>query len=67
MGMIGGGLGAFIGEVHRIASRMDGHIELVCGAFSSNAEKSKASGMTSNWPEMATRLPFLSSASVVTV
>lgn len=44
MGMIGGGLGAFIGEVHRIASRMDGHIELVCGAFSSNAEKSKASG-----------------------
>jgi len=33
MGMIGGGMGAFIGEVHRKASRMDGNIELVGGAF----------------------------------
>lgn len=44
MGMVGGGQGAFIGEVHRIASRIDGHIELVCGAFSSNPKRSKASG-----------------------
>ncbi len=44
MGMVGGGRGAFIGEVHRIAARMDGQIELVCGAFSSNPEKSKLSG-----------------------
>ncbi len=44
MGMVGGGIGAFIGEVHRIAARLDGQIELVCGAFSSNAEKSKQSG-----------------------
>jgi len=44
MGMVGGGQGAFIGEVHRIAARLDGHIELVCGAFSSNPKKSKASG-----------------------
>ncbi len=44
MGMVGGGIGAFIGEVHRIASRIDGQIELVCGAFSSSAEKSKRSG-----------------------
>ena len=44
MGMIGGGQGAFIGEVHRMAARLDGHIELVCGAFSSKPEKSKASG-----------------------
>lgn len=44
MGMVGGGQGAFIGEVHRMASRLDGMIELVCGAFSSNARKSKASG-----------------------
>ena len=44
MGMIGGGPGAFIGAVHRIAARMDGEIELVCGAFSSQEEKSKAAG-----------------------
>jgi len=44
MGMIGGGEGAFIGEIHRIAARMDGQIELVCGAFSSNPAKSKRSG-----------------------
>ena len=42
--MIGGGPGAFIGAVHRIAARMDGEIELVCGAFSSQEEKSKAAG-----------------------
>ncbi len=42
--MIGGGQGAFIGAVHRIAARLDDEYELVCGAFSSNPEKSKASG-----------------------
>ncbi len=44
MGMVGGGQGAFIGAVHRMAAALDGQIELVCGAFSSNAEKSKLSG-----------------------
>ena len=44
MGMIGGGPGAFIGAVHRIAANMDGAIELVCGAFSSDPEKSKQAG-----------------------
>lgn len=44
MGMIGGGIGSFIGDVHRKAAAMDGMIELVCGAFSSTAERSKASG-----------------------
>jgi predicted dehydrogenase len=44
MGMIGGGRGAFIGAVHRIAAAIDGEIELVGGAFSSTPEKSKASG-----------------------
>lgn len=44
MGMVGGGQGAFIGAVHRMAAALDGQIELVCGAFSSNAERSKASG-----------------------
>ena len=44
MGMIGGGPDAFIGAVHRIAAQLDGQIELVCGAFSSNPEKSKITG-----------------------
>jgi len=44
MGMIGGGQGAFIGEVHRMAARLDGEIELVCGAFSSDPDRSRASG-----------------------
>lgn len=44
MGMIGGGTGSFIGDVHRKASAIDGMIELVCGAFSSTAEKSISSG-----------------------
>ena len=44
MGMVGGGPGAFIGNVHRIAARLDNQIELVCGAFSSTPEKSKAQG-----------------------
>lgn len=44
MGMVGGGQGAFIGEVHRLAARLDGKIELVCGAFSRDAENSKATG-----------------------
>jgi predicted dehydrogenase len=44
MGMVGGGRDAFIGAVHRMAAALDSQIELVCGAFSSNAEKSKLSG-----------------------
>lgn len=44
MGMVGGGQGAFIGGVHRAAALMDGKIELVAGAFSSDAKRSKASG-----------------------
>ena len=42
--MVGGGRGAFIGGVHRMAAALDGQIELVCGAFSSDPEKSKLSG-----------------------
>lgn len=44
MGMIGGGRGAFIGSVHRMAANLDGKIELVAGCFSSNPEKSRLSG-----------------------
>ncbi|HEY3663113.1 MAG TPA: Gfo/Idh/MocA family oxidoreductase [Chthoniobacterales bacterium] len=43
-GMVGGGRDAFIGGVHRMAMRLDGQIDLVAGAFSSDAEKSKRSG-----------------------
>ncbi len=43
-GMIGGGKGAFIGAVHRIALNMDGLITLCCGALSQNAENAMASG-----------------------
>jgi len=44
MGMIGGGRGAFIGTVHRMAASLDGKIELVAGCFSADPEKSRASG-----------------------
>ncbi|MCK8523461.1 Gfo/Idh/MocA family oxidoreductase [Aquimarina sp. D1M17] len=43
MGMVGGGIGSFIGDVHRKAASIDGMIDLVCGAFSSSEEKSIAS------------------------
>ena len=42
--MVGGGEGAFIGSVHRMAAALDGEIELVCGAFSSDQERSRRSG-----------------------
>ena len=44
MGMVGGGKDAFIGAVHRLAANLDGRIELVAGAFSSNPAKSHESG-----------------------
>jgi len=44
MGMIGGGIGSLIGPVHRMAARLDGLSELVCGAFSSNPAVSSATG-----------------------
>jgi predicted dehydrogenase len=44
MGMIGGGEGSFIGPVHRMAARLDGMIDLVSGAFSSDPSVSAATG-----------------------
>lgn len=44
VGMVGGGEGAFIGQVHRQAMRLDGHIQLVCGAFSRDPENNRRSG-----------------------
>jgi predicted dehydrogenase len=58
---VGGGRGAFIGPVHRMAAELDGRIELVAGAFSSTAEKSKAAAASyridparayTSWQEM---------------
>lgn len=62
MGMVGGGSGAFIGAVHRRAAMLDGDVELVAGAFSSDREKGLASGRSMfvadkrnyrSWQEMA--------------
>ena len=44
MGMVGGGPGAFIGDVHRRAALLDGGVELVAGAFSSSLRKSRSKG-----------------------
>ena len=44
MGMVGGGPGAFIGDVHRRAARLDGGVELVAGAFASDGRRSREKG-----------------------
>src|ERR1700753_1674252 len=44
MGLIGRGPGACIGRVHRIAAELDGEAQLVCGAFSRSAQKSREAG-----------------------
>jgi predicted dehydrogenase len=43
-GMVGGGPGAFIGAIHRMAARLEGRYELVAGAFSSDRERGRAAG-----------------------
>ncbi|GFD96961.1 oxidoreductase [Alteromonas sp. KUL156] len=48
MGMIGGGEGAFIGAVHRHAAGLDGHYQLVCGAFSRNEDNNTRTASTLN-------------------
>ena len=45
LGMVGGGEGAFIGGVHRIAARLDDHYELLAGALASSPEKARRSGL----------------------
>jgi len=44
LGMVGGGEGAFIGAVHRIAARLDDHYELLAGALSATPKKAQRSG-----------------------
>jgi len=51
MGMIGGGIGSFIGEVHRMAARLDNKIDLYCGALSGTPERSMESGRLLNLPK----------------
>jgi len=51
LGMAGGGIGSFIGAVHRKAAALDGQFELVCGAFSSSPERSRATGRELYLPE----------------
>ena len=46
LGMVGGGQGAFIGAVHRIAARIDGRFDLVAGALSSDPARAAASVLT---------------------
>ncbi|MEM5296549.1 Gfo/Idh/MocA family oxidoreductase [Burkholderia sp. JPY481] len=60
LGMVGGGQGAFIGAVHRIAARLDDRFELVAGALSSDPERARASAAEAgiarsyaDWREMA--------------
>ncbi len=64
LGMVGGGAGAFIGGVHRMAARLDNRFELVAGALSSSPEKAQTSGrelglaedrIYSSYKEMAIR------------
>ncbi|MBO2011257.1 Gfo/Idh/MocA family protein [Hymenobacter negativus] len=50
LAMIGGGQGAFIGSIHRMAAALDGLYELTAGAFSSDAEKSRATGVLLGLP-----------------
>ena len=54
MGMVGGGLGAMIGPVHRMAAQLDGEIALVAGALSSTPTKSLESGRAIGLPEERT-------------
>src|ERR1700678_3683831 len=48
LGMVGGGEGAFIGAVHRLAARMGDHYEFVAGALSSPPERARRSGEALN-------------------
>ena len=48
LGMVGGGKGSFIGEVHRMAARLDDRYELIAGALSADAKTSKESALNLN-------------------
>ncbi|MEN9539195.1 MAG: hypothetical protein RLZZ126_1430, partial [Pseudomonadota bacterium] len=50
LGMVGGGEGAFIGAVHRMAARLDDQYELVAGALSATPERALRSGQALGLP-----------------
>src|SRR5258706_8375610 len=50
LGMVGGGPGAFIGSVHRLAARMDDHFALVAAALTSDPERSRAAALDLHLP-----------------
>ncbi len=58
MGMIGGGPGSFIGAIHYKAAMLDGLIDLVCGAFSSDPDKSKQKGQELYIPALRVHSSF---------
>ncbi|MGR3320327.1 MAG: Gfo/Idh/MocA family protein [Pseudooceanicola sp.] len=62
LGMVGGGQGAMIGAVHRIAARLDGAYDLVAGALSSTPEKARASAEAIGLPENRTYSDFVEMA-----
>ena len=51
LAVIGGGPGSVIGEVHRIAARLDGYYEIVAAALSSDSERSRRAGIAIGAPE----------------
>ena len=65
LGMVGGGTGAFIGAVHRIAARIDDKYEFVAGCLSSTPEKSKMSAKDINLDLNRSYLNFKSMASYI--
>ena len=56
LGMVGGGEGAYIGNIHRIACRLDGAFQLVAGAFDIDAERGRAFALDSG--DRAGRAPM---------
>jgi len=69
MGIVGGGPGAFIGPVHRLAAEMDGKIQMVAGAFSQSPERSAEAGRSfgidparayASWQQMIAEEPLRS-------
>jgi predicted dehydrogenase len=51
LAVVGGGPGSVIGEVHRIAARLDGHYEIVASALSSDPERARRTGVAIGVPE----------------
>ena len=62
LGMVGGGAGAMIGGVHRVAARLDGAFQLAAGALSSTEEKARSSAAQIGLPEDRTYTDYVEMA-----